>query len=115
MADTSDNSDKLIETIDQRIAATTEPLEMVLVTKLRGELIRQNEEVRDKAHKRSLERIELIGRQLLSFAALGAGMWLVPNNWFAGFVVLGAAVYNLAPKFVLAALKKAQGGKENEE
>ncbi len=104
-----------VRAIDRRIADTADPLEMALVTKLRGELIRQNEEVSDNAHNRSLERIELIGRQLLSFAALGAGMWLVPNHWFVGFIVLGAAVYKLAPKFVLTALKNAQGGKEDDE
>ncbi len=108
--------EKPTQQLDKRIAEANDRMDMILLARIRGELIRQDEEVRVQEHRRALDRIELIGRQLLSCAALGVGTWLIPHgHWSAGLFVLGAALYNLAPRYVLTALKNVQGAKEDEE
>ncbi len=67
----------------------------------RGQLVAQNELAFDGSHLRSLQNWSIGAKIIMSIAAIGAGIALVLNQFdIAGFVILGAGLYWLAPDFV---------------
>ncbi|NOT58984.1 MAG: hypothetical protein HOP19_02040 [Acidobacteria bacterium] len=89
---------------------------MVLLTSVRGEIIRQNETVVTNNHKRNLEKAELVSKYGLSVLSLFTGAFLVYSGiiW-AGLLIVGAGLYNIAPKYVMTALRAYVKGDKDDQ
>jgi len=57
--------------IDERLASSTELRELVVLTQIRGELVRQEEAKADGEHRRSLERLQLYYKLIAAPVAFG--------------------------------------------
>jgi hypothetical protein len=103
------SSSTALGAIDAQIAVSS-PRDAYLWIQARGEVVRQDEFVRDRAHLRTVEKVGVIARVGLSALAIGGGIGLA----FAGFglpafVCLGAGLYGLAPNFIDAVTKRVLG------
>jgi hypothetical protein len=86
--------------VDARLARAQLAEEIVLWTQVRGEIIRQDEEVADRRHKRWMTKAGLVGKGALSIVGVVAGVALLATSHLVGgLFALGAGLYNLAPGF----------------
>lgn len=82
-----------------------------MLAQIRGELMRQDEEARDRQHRRWLQRARFFGNLGLSLTGIGAGVGLIVSNHpVPGFFALGAGLARLAPEFTKMFLDKLPGG-----
>jgi hypothetical protein len=99
------------ELIEQRFGTIGSARELAQLVEIRGEIIRQDEAVEARRHKRRLESIEswskIVGR--LSAIAIGTTMIFVGDRVLGAFI-LGIGLYFVAPSFVGRFFSKATGG-----
>jgi hypothetical protein len=87
--------------IEERLLNANSSQEVILWTQVRGEIIRQNEIVKDGEQRRFLKKVQVARRIGLSVGALTIGTVLVTSGLTApGLFVLGAGLYELAPEFI---------------
>jgi L-2-hydroxyglutarate oxidase LhgO len=90
-----------VEVLDQRIAAAQSPQELAILVGARREVLRQDEEVAEGAHRRRTERLGQIANILTSIGAIGAGATLVlTGHPIEGRICLGAGLYFIAPELM---------------
>jgi hypothetical protein len=97
-SDTSPKDFAPLEGIEERLAKANSSDEILIWTKVRGEIIRQNEFIKDGQHQRFLTRFSLIRRTALSVGAITIGVGLIIGGFSGlGVLILGATFYELAP------------------
>src|SRR5690348_11460074 len=85
----SKSDDKpILESIDARIANASDPREIVLWTKVREEIIRQNETMEEPRHRRRLENLQLYFKMSFSIVAFVTGVVLLVY----GFIYLAPLI-----------------------
>jgi hypothetical protein len=63
--------------VEERLAKANSPQEIILMTQIRGEIMRQNEAAKDQNHRRWIEKIGLQFKIGFSICAFGVGTGLV--------------------------------------
>jgi hypothetical protein len=97
----------ILDSVAERLAQASSPRDVILWTQVRGELLRQNEEVKDRKQQRQLESIQLYGKLLLSMVAIVVGVLLLKWDYgVAGLFSLGVGLFWLAPDLVKAVFDK---------
>ena len=95
--------------VEERIAKANSPQEALFWTQIRGEIIQQNETIKEGKHKRLIQNVQIWQRIGVSVAALTIGLVLFSNgSTEAGLLVLGVFLYELVPDLV----KKAFLGRD---
>lgn len=88
--------------MEERLVNAQSPAEIVLWTQIRGEILRQDEEVREGAHRRGVTTVSVALRAVLSLLAVAGGGYLFLHGYtYPGLFFAGAGLYQLAPKFVM--------------
>jgi hypothetical protein len=91
----------ILPQIERRLVEADSPQEILLWTQVRGEILRQDDLLKDQEHRRKLERIQVLFKMGLSIVAVMTGTTLVVGGFpYAGLFVLGAGLYGLAPDYV---------------
>lgn len=103
--------------VDSRIGDPATPIqEVVILTKVRGELITQDEHRLDRAEARTTKNRQFWGKFGLSIVAIGTGVVLISvGSHLEGFVILGVGFHWLAPDFVKMAYGRILGGKDKSD
>jgi len=102
--------------LDERLAASTDLRELVVLTQLRGELIRQEEARADGEHRRYLERLQLYYKLAAAPIAFGTGIVFVAFTPLVGvgLFLLGAGLAAFVPDYVSMILRH-KGEREGEQ
>jgi hypothetical protein len=100
--------------LDSRIGDPATPVEeAIALTRIRGEIVKQEEFRLDKAGERRAEARQYLGK--LGFSALavctGVGLIATGTTW-VGFVILGVGFHWLAPDFVTNVYSRILGAKD---
>lgn len=109
----------ILSSIEERIIHADNPQDIVLWTQVRGEIMRQDEEVKNQEHQRSSEKRQVRYKMVFSVSAfvVGIGM-LIGGLTYPGLFISGAGLFGFVPDYVRAILKlfreKGRGG-ENAE
>jgi hypothetical protein len=100
--------------IDNRIAdPATSIQEAMILTRIRGEIIKQDEFRLDRADVRRVRGRQFWGKLLFSVGAVGTGAALIATGMpLEGFVILGVGFHWLAPDFVKSVYGQILGGKD---
>lgn len=88
--------------LDERIAdPNTQIQDALILTRIRGELIRQDELRLDRDHARRSETRQFWGKLGFSVGAVGTGIGLIAMGFrLEGFLAMGIGFHWLAPDFV---------------
>lgn len=90
-----------LERIEERLANANSPDEILLWTKIRGEIIRQNEFIKDGQYQRFLRRFSLIRKTAFSVIAITIGIGLIIGGSSGlGASILGVVFYELVPNYL---------------
>jgi hypothetical protein len=101
--------------LDQRIALAQDPRELLFLTQIRSEIIRQDEDVSDRRHRRYQQRVRLWGSYAFSMLSIGLGTGLFAlQQDTAGFFLIGAGIFVFVPRYVMAILNRGEGGRHDE-
>ena len=104
----TDSTSQSLKAIEDRLAGSESAQEIVLWTQVRGEILRQNNEVESQ---RQLEKLQLFGKITLSLVAILAGIFLLKLGYAtSGLFALGAGLFWLAPDLVKAYFDKLKLG-----
>lgn len=126
-SDTFLDKETTLERIEERLAKATSPEEIVLWTRIRGEIIRQNEiinegkhrrslQIKNNQHQRSLEKIQVIRKTVLAGGAVTIGIGLIISGFtVSGIFVLGVGFNELAPGYMKNIFSKKNNNEENAE
>lgn len=91
----------ILSPIDERISAAVDSRDMVLLTQVRGEIARQNEESSDREHARWVERTKMWWRIAGSFMAIAVGTGLLIGGFnYAGIFALGGGLFGFFPEYI---------------
>lgn len=109
--DTTKSEDKsILQSIDNRIATADDPREIVLWTKVREEIIRQNETMEEPKHRRRLANWQLYFKMGFSLVAFATGVILLIKGFILlAPLIIGAGLFALAPEFVMAYFTRNKG------
>jgi len=101
--------------IDERLASSTDLRELVVLTQIRGELVRQEEARADGEHRRALERLQLYYKLMAAPVAFGTGVAFVALTPLVGvgLFLIGAGLAAFAPDYVRMVLRN-KGEREGE-
>jgi hypothetical protein len=115
-SDTSFDEKIALAKIEERLAKATSPEEIALWTRVRGEIIRQNEFIKDNKHQRSLDKIQIIRKTSLSGIAvtIGSGL-IISGSTGLGMLILAVAFYEIAPDYIKNLFLKKTNAEENED
>ena len=98
--------------IERRLVEANSPQEILLWTQVRGEILRQNDILKEQEHQRKLEGLQVIFKMGLFIVAVITGTTLVVSGFpYAGLFVLGTGLYGLAPDYVKDVFRRRE---ENE-
>lgn len=102
--------------IEERIAQASSIAEIELWTRVREQIVLQDELVKDGKQRRLLERIQIISKTSFSFAAFTIGIILIFLG-IPGFgsVLAGAGIYLIAPDYVREVLSKREREDKNDD
>jgi hypothetical protein len=102
--------------IEERLVEATSSEEIVLWTQIRGEVIRQNEIIKDNKHQRSLDKIQIIRKTSLSGIAvtIGSGL-IISGSTGLGMLLLAVAFYEIAPNHIKNLFFLKINSEENED
>lgn len=105
-----------LERIEERLANANSPDEILLWTKVRGEIIRQNEFIKDGQYQRFLRRFSLIRKTALSVIAITIGIGLIiGGSSVLGASILGVVFYELVPDYLKNVVSSKTIFEENDE
>ena len=104
---------KPVDVISQRIAdPKTSPHEVVFLTRIRRELIEQDQYILDREHVRASENRQFWAKLSFSGVAVATGAGLIAAGLsLEGFVIIGIGLHWLAPDFVKSVYNRVLGGK----
>lgn len=106
----------ILQSIDNRLAEADSYPDIVLWTRVRGEVLKQNESATEQSHRRSLEKIQLLYKMTFSIGAFTVGTVLIVSSFvYPGFFILGAGLYGLAPSYVLDFFKNFYRNENSKE
>ena len=101
---------------EYRLTTATDPRDVVLWTQVRGELLQQDQVAKDAARRRASEHFQ--EKCQVAFAAgavvLGAAL-AVAGFTAAGFFILGAGLFWIAPDYVTTYVKTFGRSKEEDD
>ena len=102
--------------IDERLARSTDLRELVVLTQIRGELVRQEEARADGEHRRSLERLQLYYKLAAAPVAFATGVAFVALTPLVsvGLFLIGAGLAAFVPDYVRMVLR-SKGEHEGEQ
>jgi hypothetical protein len=102
-----------IERLGDRIADPQTPIrDAAALTRLRSELVKQDQDQLDRVYARRADSRQFWARLGFSLIAQGIGVSLIWMQFrLEGFVVLGIGLYWLAPRFVADVYGNLLGGK----
>lgn len=104
----------VLPAVEERLVKANSPQEIILWTQVRGEIIRQDNILKNQEHRQYLERIQVRFKMVLSIIAVLTGAGLIVGGFpYAGLFVLGAGLYELAPDYVKGFFQRREGS-ENE-
>ena len=107
-----------VPAIERRLVEARDPREIALWTQVRGEILRQNQDVLDRQAARQ-QRIEGARAEIgKGFLAVAVGVLLVQQEyWIPGFLCLGAGFYSLAPDYVrqFNPWRRREGGDDDQD
>jgi hypothetical protein len=103
--------------IDARIGDQATPIqEAVVLVKIRGEILRQDEFRKDREDARRAKGRSFWGKLAFSVVAVGTGAALISTGLtLEGFVILGVGFHWLAPDFVRSVYDRVLGGKDGND
>jgi hypothetical protein len=108
ISDTSD--DAVLKQIDRKIGAGT-PAEAAQWVQIKGAVIEQDQQIAERQHRRDGEMLALKARIGMSIGAMAVGTGLVIGHiTLPGIFCLGAALYTIAPDYVMSVAKKFGSG-----
>ena len=114
-SDTPAHRTTAISKIEERIAKANSLQEALFWTQIRGEIVKQNEIIKEGRQKRLIQNVQIWRRICVSVAALTIGLVLFSNgSTEAGLLILGAFLSELAPNLVKEAFLGRDKGKEND-
>lgn len=100
----------VLRQIDNNIGAAT-PVEAAQWVQIKGAVIEQDQQIAERQHHRSGEMLALKARIGMSIGAMGIGAALVIGHvTFPGLFCLGAALYTIAPDYVMMMAKNFRPG-----
>ena len=101
---------------EYRLTTATDPRDVVLWTQVRGELLKQDQLAKEAARRRASEHFQ--EKCTVAFAAgavvLGAAL-AVAGFTAAGFFILGAGLFWIAPDYVTTYVKTFGRSKEEDD
>lgn len=101
--------------IEERIAQANSSQEALFWTQIRGEIIKQNEIIKEGRQRRLIQNVQIWRRICVSIAALTLGLVLFSTgSTEAGLLILGVFLYELAPNLVKEAFLGRGKGKEHD-
>ena len=93
--------------LDDRIANAADLRELVLLTEVRGEILRQDRNEDEARNRRRIEMWQVIGGYIFSGLALLSVMPLLLLGYvFPALFLLGGAAFMFVPRYVLAVLRQ---------
>lgn len=96
----SEPKQTVLDAVDVRIASGL-PSEAIQWLQVRREIVDQNEFVTDRAHLRTMQKVNAFATIGLSIIALVVGIILVlKGSQWPGYVCIGAGLYCIAPKLI---------------
>lgn len=106
-----------LDLLDKRIAnPETSIQDAMILTKIRGEVIKQNEYRLHRDAARRAKSHQFWGKLLFSAGAVGTGGVLIAIGLhLEGFVILGAGFHWLAPDFVKSVYGRVLAGKDKDD
>ncbi|MBE9017567.1 hypothetical protein C7Y66_24295 [Chroococcidiopsis sp. CCALA 051] len=97
-SDTPINKTTALLQVEERIAKANSPQEALVWTQIRGELIKQNEIIKEGKQKRLIQNVQIWRRISVSIAALTIGLvFFSIGSTEAGLLVIGVFLYELVP------------------
>lgn len=106
-----------LDLIGSRIAdPKTSVQDAIILTQICGELVRQEEDRKDREHARVLEKRQFFGKMAFSAGAVCAGLGLIGTGMhLEGFAIMGIGFHWLAPDFVKSIYDRilGKGGNQN--
>jgi hypothetical protein len=114
-SDTFFDENLTLAKIEERLIKATSPEDIALWTQIRGEIIRQNELIKDNKHQRSLEKIQIIRKTSLSgiIITIGTGLFL-SGLTFPGLLIVMVTFYEIAPDYIKNLVLKTNNSEDNE-
>ncbi len=104
-----------LQSIDEKLARVNDQRDLVLLTQVRGEIIRQDNSHEDEGQKRSLQKIQLYYKFAIAPVSIATGVGLLVGGFStAGLFVMGAGLAAFAPNYVGQVLKLWKRGDNNE-
>ena len=83
----------VISSIEERLIQADNPDNIILWTQVRGEVKRQDEEVKDREHQRSSEKVQLWCKIVFSAVAFFTGIGLLIGGLKLGVFISGRAFF----------------------
>lgn len=111
-SDTPVNKTTALLQVEERIAKANSPQEALFWTQIRGELIKQNEIIKEGKQKRLIQNVQIWRRISVSVAALTIGLvFFSIGSIEAGLLVIGVFLYEIVPDLVKEAFLGRGKGK----
>lgn len=102
-----------LEAIDERLLNSIDAREIVLWTGIRKEIIKQNESLEKPKYKRKLDAIQIYFKMGFSLVAFITGVILLIYGYiYLAPLIIGAALFAIAPEYVMAYLTKGKGERD---
>lgn len=83
----------VLAAVEERLAKSNSPQEIILWTQVSGEIQRQGESLKRQEHRRNLERKRVRFKMSLAIGAVVIGTGLVASFSGVGLFVLGSGLY----------------------
>lgn len=105
----------LIAQLETRLVNANSPEDGLIWAQIRGEIISQDEAIKEGNHRRSLDKIQIFRRTGLSASALVIGTLLIMKGLTTvGMFILGAGLYELAPDLMRSSWPNKGKGVEDD-
>lgn len=107
---------KPLQRIEDRLTQAKSPEDIKLWTQVRGDIIKQDEYVKNGKHQRSIEIMQVIRKTSLSGIAIIIGVGLIIKGLtLPGLFILGTGFYELALDYVKNIIPQQRNKEDNEE
>lgn len=105
-----------LQVVSDRLSRAQNAQEIVLWTQVRGEILRQNDSVEERRHRRWMRKCSVLLKPILSSVGILTGAGLVfGDHMLPGLFALGAGFYWLAPDLTRLFFERTLPQNENED